>query len=375
MQYFRHRLVTYCVAIVLFIAINAALLSSCSKSVETITVEYVEKARLGKLLFFDTTLSNPVGQSCASCHNPATGFSDGGHQMVSQGAVKGLFGNRNAPSIGYNVLAPSLFYDADGGSYVGGFFLDGRANTLAMQAKQPFLNPLEMNNHNAAAVVAKVKQAPYYSLFTQVYGSVTDVNTFFENIADALSAYELTPDLNRFTSKFDYVLKKQASFTAQELQGWKLFNDTAKAKCAKCHISEADDATGKVLFTDFTYDNIGVPANTANPFYTLPSVYNPLGKNAIDKGLGGFLKDSTQDGKFKVPSLRNVAVSAPYFHNGVFNTLEEVVHFYNKRDVEKLGMPEITRNVNKNELGNLGLTDQEEKAVVAFLKTLTDGYR
>ncbi len=161
----------------------------------------------------------------------------------------------------------------------------------------------------------------------------------------------------------------------QELRGLQLFNDPIKSKCANCHLSEPDLISGKVLFTDFTYDNIGVPKNLSNPFYTIPTVFNPLGNNAIDYGLGGFLNDPTQYGKFKVPTLRNSAISAPYFHNGFFNTLEEVVHFYNKRDVEPFPPAEIPETVNQNELGNLQLTVQDEKDIVAFIKTLTDGFK
>jgi cytochrome c peroxidase len=350
------------------------ILGSCQKDREIITVTLPMEVELGKNIFFDKSLSNPMGQSCSSCHDPKTGFSDLNHSIVSEGAVDRLFGNRNAPTISYIMFSPELYYDNVDSTYVGGYFLDGRTNSLEDQAKQPFLNKLEMNNATIEMVVSKLQRASYYSLYKQVYGEVGDVNEAFNNMTTALAAYERSDEFNPFTSKYDYFLKGQASLTTQELNGLKLFKDTAKAKCANCHPTEADEETGKIYFTDFTYDNIGVPKNTNNPFYSIPSTFNPLGPNYIDYGLGGFVKNHDCDGQFKVPTLRNSAISAPYFHNGFFNTLEEVVHFYNVRD-SLYKNPEIPGNVNKVELGKLKLTPQEEKDVVAFLKTLTDGYK
>ncbi len=156
-----------------------------------------------------------------------------------------------------------------------------------------------------------------------------------------------------------------------------MFNDTARAMCANCHVSTPDETTGKVLFTDFTYDNIGVPKNNYNPFYTIPSTFNTAGFSYVDYGLGAIVNDPAQNGKFRVPSLRNIALTAPYFHNGVFGTLEEVVHFYNTRDVagSGFGKPEAPTNINKEETGNLKLTAQEEADIVAFIRSLTDGYK
>ncbi len=353
----------------------AVIFSSCAKDRDFVTVEYADKIKLGKLIFNDKNLSTPVGQSCSSCHSSSTGFSDLNHNTVSEGAVNGLFGNRNAPNIAYGMFAPSLHFDDTDSVYVGGFFLDGRVNTLEEQAQKPFLNPLEMNNPDVQKVIDKIREAGYYPLYKQLYGEATENNTAFNNIAEAIASFERTPDMNPFTSKYDYYLKGQATLTEQELSGLQLFNDTRKGNCAACHISEPDEASGQVLFTDFTYDNIGVPKNPANPFYTIPSNFNPSGSNVIDYGLGGFLNDPANDGKFKVPTLRNAAISAPYFHNGFFNTLEEVLHFYNKRDVESFPAAEIASTVNHDELGNLRLTTQEEKDIVAFIKTLTDGFK
>lgn len=352
---------------------SIVIFTACSKERDEITIVPIDKVQLGKQLFFDKNLSNPVGQSCASCHSPEAAFSDPAHGITSQGAVTGLFNNRNCPSVTYSSYAPALHFDLTDSVYVGGFFLDGRANTLQEQAKKPLLNPVEMNNKDAAMVVAKLVTANYYPLYRKVYGDASNIDEAFSNLADAIATFEHSSQVNAFTSKFDYYQQGKAQLNDQELRGLQLFNDPAKGNCAACHISTPD--LGKVLFTDFTYDNIGVPKNPANPFYSMPTAFNPHGTNALDYGLGGVLNDVTYNGHFKVPGLRNVALTAPYFHNGFFKTLEEVVHFYNKRDVEPFPEAEFPATVNHQEMGNLKLTAQEEKDIVAFMKTLTDGYR
>lgn len=356
------------------ILILLVVFTSCKKDKNITIVEQNDKIKLGKKIFFDKGLSNPIGQSCSSCHSPETGFSDLNHNIVSEGAVDGLFGNRNAPNVSYAMFSMPLYYDSVDSTYVGGFFHDGRVNSLQEQATKPFFNPLEMNIENVSMLISKVKSSNYYYLYKEVYGDIADEDKALRNIADAIAAYEQSSEVNPFTSKFDYYLKGQAVLTAQEMRGMKIFTDTAKGKCANCHIIDEDEETGKVLFTDFTYDNIGLPKNMNNPFYTMSASYNPLGASYIDYGLGAFLNNSNYNGQFKVPTLRNVAISAPYFHNGVFNTLEEAVHFYNKRD-SLFPNPEVPANVNKVELGKLKLSSQEEKDLVAFLKTLTDGYK
>jgi cytochrome c peroxidase len=303
-------------AIILFIAAFTA----CSKDKDIITVVPIDKVQLGRLMFFDKNLSNPIGQSCASCHHPGSAFTDPLHAIASQGATSGLFSNRNCPSIAYSSYTPPFHYDVTDSVFVGGFFFDGRANTLQEQAIKPFLNNLEMNNADEEMVITKLQSADYFSLFQKVYGEITNTNQAFFNIADAISSFETSPEVNRFTSKFDYYLKGKVQFNEQELNGLKLFNDPFKGNCAACHPSTSDAEIGKVLFTDFTFDNIGVPKNPANPFYTIPAAFNRKGSNALDYGLGGILNDANFYGHFKVPSLRNVALTAPYFHNGFFNT-------------------------------------------------------
>jgi cytochrome c peroxidase len=323
---------------------------------------------VGKQLFFDANLSNPPGQSCAGCHSPGKAFVDPGNTPVSAGAIKTLFGNRNAPSVTYAAYTPYFHYDSIEKGYVGGLFWDGRANTLSDQAMQPLLNHLEMNM-DKKTVVEQVRKSVYKNLFLSIYGSnsLDDVDKAYEYIGEALEEYEETKALSPFTSKFDYYMKGKVQLTEQETRGLKLFEDSTKGNCAACHTTKADKYTGAILFTDYTYDNIGVPIN--------PEI-SKLCKEKCkpDLGLGAIVKRSSENGKFKVPTLRNVAVTGPYFHNGVFKTLTEAVQFYNERDSGNFGTPEVLENLNKVELGNLKLNEQEVKDIVAFMETLTDGY-
>ncbi len=323
---------------------------------------------LGKKLFFDPALSVPSGKSCASCHTPTIGFTDPEMLPVSRGALKEQFGNRNSPTVAYAAFSPFFHYDSAEETYVGGLFWDGRSNTLSEQAMNPLLNHAEMNNPDKADVVNVVKKSNYKNLFLHVYGqdAFTDTEKAFEYISESLEEYEETREISPFTSKFDYYLKGMAALTDEEARGLKIFNDPAKGNCAACHPSTPDNLTGAILFTDFTYDNIGVPAN--------PEISKLCKDHQCDLGLGAIVHRESENGKFKVPTLRNVALTPPYFHNGVFKTLEEVVRFYNSRDTGKFGAPEYPENVNKEELGNLKLTDRDITDLVAFMKTLTDGY-
>jgi cytochrome c peroxidase len=331
------------------------------------------KQELGKAIFFDTALSSPEGMSCSTCHTPAVGFSDTLSRMTSEGAVKGLFANRNSMSACYTMYIPSLHFSKKDGSWVGGLFWDGRARSLADQASKPFVNPLEMHCSNDISVAEKVKTRPYFTQLLALYRNPKGDEAIFKCITDALAAYKSSPELNPFSSKFDAVQAGKSLFTAQEQNGLDLFK--GKGKCAQCHVTTNDPKAHKVLFTDHTYDNLGIPRNEHNRFLDMPPVHNPEGHRYVDLGLGPIVKDPMQNGKFRVPTLRNIALTAPYGHNGYFNTLEEIVHFYNVRDDGKTyPHPEYPATVNHDEMGNLGLTPAEEADIVSFLKTLTDGY-
>ncbi|HBY94933.1 MAG: hypothetical protein M5U01_16500 [Ardenticatenaceae bacterium] len=364
---------------------------------------------LGEHLFFDENLSEPAGQACAVCHGPAVGWTGPSPVInatgaVYEGAVPGRFGNRKPPASAYAGDSPVLYQAADG-TWVGGMFWDGRAtgatlgDPLAEQAQGPFLNPLEQNNPDAKAVVDKVLASSYSSLFTAVCGAVYDVEAYYDCIGRSIAAYERSGEVSQFSSKYDYFLKGEATLTDQEKWGFQLFE--GKAMCSGCHISERGPNGEPPLFTDYTYDNLGVPKNPQNPFYQEPE-WNPDGTRWVDYGLGGYLKAAgyppnvynKELGKMKVPTLRNVdqrpydGFVKAYGHNGYFKSLEEIVHFYNTRDVLPTCAPnsplvpgvdcwpkaEVPKNVNRTELGKLGLTPDEETALVAFMKTLTDGY-
>jgi cytochrome c peroxidase len=374
---------------------------------------------LGKMLFFDTDLSEPRGQSCAACHDPATAFVGpiseiNAHGAVYPGAIPTRFGNRKPPTSAYASFSPDFYYDMTEGLYIGGMFWDGRALNTVEQAKGPFLNPLEMNNPSMAAVVEKVLQSDYRRLFRQLFfewmhqgdddsgylASLDPMGTgavdldamksfkhalppeFVENayqfIAEAIALYEASHEVNRFSSKYDAYLAGWAELTPQEAWGLELYE--GKAMCNACHPSAPGPDGSPPLFTDFTYDNLGVPRNPENPFYTMPPEFNPLGFAYVDYGLGEVLGLPEEMGKMKVPTLRNVGMRPypgfvqAYMHNGVFKSLHDVVDFYNTRDVGGWPPPEVPENVNVDELGNLGLTDMEVDAIVAFLNTLTDGY-
>lgn len=345
--------------------------------------------QLGKQLFFDTNLSSPPGQSCASCHAPEVGFT-GPDSAINQstgiypGAVPERFGNRKPPTVAYASFSPKLSYNDHDNVYVGGQFWDGRVNDLVEQAKGPFLNPLEMNNASAAEVVGKVRNADYRALFDRVYGSQTlagsDSTRAFDQIARAIAAYESSREVNSFDSKYDHYLAGRVQLTDAEARGLKLF--AGQANCTACHPHERRADGSPPLFTNFTYVNVGVPQNTSNPFYQAPRSVNAEGAQFRDLGLGSVLQDVSQNGKVKVPTLRNVAKKPhpefvkAYLHNGHFKSLKEVVHFYNIRNSrpDDFGDPDVAENVNRDELGNLGLKANEEDDVVAFLETLSDGY-
>jgi cytochrome c peroxidase len=336
------------------------------------------KERLGKRLFFETSLSTPPGQACSACHDPRVAFANPETGLpVSRGARPGLYGSRNDQPVAYAVFVPPRHRDPEEGSWVGGLFWDGRANTLAEQAQGPPLNPLEMANPDVETIAAKLRALEYARLFTEVYGgdALADPQKAFAHMADAIAAYERTPEVSPFDSKYDHWLRGEAELSEQERRGLQVFETEEKGNCAACHPSRPAKDGSPPLFTDFTYDNLGLPPNPENPFYLLSARLNPGGFAFVDLGLGAVVKDPAQNGKFRVPTLRNVAVTPPYMHNGVFKTLFQVLAFYNSRDVARWPPPEVGQNVNKEELGNLRLTNEEMEDVVAFLKTLTDGWR
>jgi cytochrome c peroxidase len=418
------------------------------------------KAVAGKALFFDTTLSASGKQACGTCHVPAYAFAaapatDKGLPVPLGGPNMDLPGFRNAPSLMYAMFTPP--FSLVGGTPTGGFFRDGRASSLAVQAQQPFVTAFEMANSDAAEVVARLEASPTtLQLFIDAFGQETlsDPTATLAAMGEAIAAYETeASEFAPFSSKYDAWLEGKAQLSAAEQSGLALFNNPAKGNCTACHPSQRQGYSSHALFTDFTYDNIGVPRNwnvpanlpaPRSPISGVPLEYVPAEQNVpadaeyayYDMGLCGpfapaandpqprpvFTQTTTLCGFFKVPTLRNVAITSPYFHNGEFATLHKVVKWYVTRDINNntgnnptpvpagpggnpyfpvgtsyvtaSGAPDLYQyndlpvdfdaNVNIGEVpytpptfaGGQAptLTESEIDEVVAFLCTLTDGY-
>ena len=401
------------------------------------------KEDLGKSIFFDVELSINGNQSCAACHAPESGWTGtisainaGG--AVYEGSILGRFGNRKPPSSAYATPSPILHFviEKKEALFIGGNFWDGRAtgerlgNPAADQALGPFLNPVEQALPDNACVVYKVCTADYPVSFTEVWGpeacditwpldvdttcategefvdlSPEDretVETSYDKVGLSVAAYEGSSEVNQYSSKFDYYLAGLVDLTKEEKTGFNLFK--SKGKCAKCHVLDPGPNGEPPLFTDFTFDNLGVPRNPENPWYD-QAAFNPEGDRWIDLGLGGFLESRVDYqrfaqenlGKHKVPTLRNLTkrpypdfVKA-YAHNGYFKTVKQIVHFYNTRDAKPTCLspytpveealaqgcwpaPEVPVNVNTDELGDLNLSEEQEDAIVSFLGILDDGF-
>jgi len=381
-----------------------------------------DEEQLGKSIFFDTNLSINNNQSCAVCHGPEAGWTGPESNInaggaVYEGSIADRFGNRKPPSSAYATPSPVLHFviEKKEALFIGGNFWDGRAtgerlgSPAAEQAQGPFLNPLEQALPDAAEVITRICASSYTDLFTQECGinacdtsDPANVSAAYDCVGLSVAAYEGSPEVNEYSSKYDAFLAGDVDLTKEEKKGLNLFK--SKGKCANCHVLDPGPNGEPPLLTDFTFDNLGVPRNPDNPFYSEPD-FNPEGFDWIDLGLGGFL-DSRVDyqqfaaenyGKQKVPTLRNVDkrpspdfVKA-YAHNGYFKTLKQIVHFYSTRDAKPACLdpfttvedalaqdcwpaPEVAANVNTKELGNLNLTDAQEDAIVAFMRTLSDGY-
>ena len=410
-------LLTTTILLVIFIA------SAVAQEPELSVIE-----TLGEELYFDENLSQPAGQSCASCHDPDFGFVDPDSFLpVSEGVLPDRFGGRNSPSAAYAMYSPIRYFDVDEGLWIGGQFWDSRAtgeelgDPLADQALGPFTNPVEMANHEQFNVIRDVANSDYRDLYEAVWPD-TDLDSWsrltsdemdeaYEQVALSIAAFERTNAFAPFNSKYDAYLKTcldfggdpgdcaigsgskaskagKAIFSAEEWYGLALFmgendNDGVLGKkegamCAACHVADWIPAVGNVIvpdwapagmvppvFTDFTYDNLGVPKNMAFPF-------DP--DAPLDLGLGAVVGDDAENGKFKVMTLRNIGLTEPYAHNGFFVTLKEITHFYNTRDTGVWPPPEYADTVNHDELGNLGLSEADEDALVSFMMTLNDGY-
>lgn len=353
-------------------------------------------AKIGEKAFAEPLLSASGRQSCASCHAPETGHAAANTLAVQLGGANlDQPGLRNSQSLRYLAKNTAFHFDEEG-TPTGGFFWDGRADTLALQVVGPLLGAREMANPDKAAVVANIARTSWAKEFKSVFGQniLQDVDLAFEKLTLALAQYQLEDaQFNAYTSKYDAWLRGETILTAQEARGLALFNDPGKGNCASCHTSSRGNDGSHPLFTDFTYDNLGLPRNLQIPANADPTYFD-LGLCARPDLSGR----TDLCGSFKVPSLRNVALRQAYFHNGSFKTLKDALTFYVQRDtqpekwyplnpdgsVNKFNdLPrELQTNVNTTEapydrrFGDLpALSDPEVDDVIAFLRTLTDGWR
>ena len=353
-------------------------------------------ATLGAKIFRDVSLSASGAMSCATCHNPANAHAQTNDLSVqSGGAELDVPGFRAVPSLRYLNFNVPFFFASDG-TPTGGFNRDGRAKDLVEQAQRPLLAPHEMANGDAVTFALKLRNATYADDFRKVFGAdvFDDSDRALLAAEFAISSYELSSsEFHPFDSKFDLFLARKTMLSPQELRGYLLFNSQAHGGCAGCHPSTSVGGQPPV-FTDYTYDNLGVPRNaeipaTADPDYFDMGLCGPDRTDLADRG--------DLCGQFKVPTLRNVTTRHVIFHNGRFHTLKEAIQFYVQRDTnpEKFypldadGVPQkfndvpplYARNVNVSEVpynrlpGDApALSDDEIDDVIAFLQTLTDGY-
>lgn len=352
------------------------------------------KVAVGDLLFKDTRLSAAGNLACATCHVQARGHADAeGVFLPLGGPALDQQGLRSSPSLNY--LNDNRPFSIDNqGRPSGGFTWDGRAATRAAQALGPLLAAKEMAHANNAAVVARVRTLPYFAqlLAASALDTSASDEQVLQAVQGALQSYQSgDPDYQPFTSKFDAVQDGRATFSPQEARGLALFNSPQQGNCASCHSSTPPAGQTRSLFTNFGYFALGVPRNqstaTADPAF-------------FDMGLCGPVRTDLSNrtdlcGMFKVPTLRNVALTAPYFHNGAVATLQDAVSFYATRDTDPARWYPTLGNVvdkfndlpaayrgNVNQLPPFGqqpgqpsrLSAQDVQDLVAFLRTLTDGF-
>jgi cytochrome c peroxidase len=343
---------------------------------------------LGEALFHDVNLSRNRTQACATCHSPERGFVDA-RQAPGVGAAVSLgddghsLGDRNAPTAAYAAFTPPLHKNAKG-RWAGGQFHDGRAESLEAQAAGPPLNPIEMGMPDKAGVVGRLKEnAKYVAAFNSLYGATVldNVDAAYDAMTKSIAAFERTRLFSPFDSRYDRFLRGEEKLTAEEELGRVLFFSSQFTNCSQCHQLRAIGGAGEETFSNYEFHNIAVPANMA------VRAANGSPRGRVDRGLvdGKVVTDATEAGKFKVPTLRNVAVTGPYMHNGVFKDLRTVILFYNKfnsksarRQInpetgQPFAPPEVAENVSLKELKSApALDDKRIDALVAFLKTLTD---
>ncbi|MCL4153576.1 UNVERIFIED_CONTAM: hypothetical protein GTU68_015391 [Idotea baltica] len=353
-----------------------------SNGLGTATGEISSTSEFGQRLFFDVNLSSTRTQSCATCHNPDQGLADsrdnGIASMVSLGADGQSLGKRNAPTLSYAAFTPT-FTQLANGQFRGGQFLDGRANDLASQAINPILGADEMGLGDNATLYSRIlENEDYTEAVLQFFGAevVSDESATIAAVTQALAEFQMGPEFVTFDSKYDRFLADEYEMTDQESLGRSLFFSAQFANCSQCHQLRSFGGSANETFSNYEYENIGVPRN---------DILLSRNGNRSDRGLAENPAASSEAnvGKFRTPTLRNVAVTGPYMHNGVFADLRTVILFYDKfNNSQRTTNPETLANWRSAEYPsnvNLpilesapALSDGEVDALVAFLKTLTD---
>jgi len=338
----------------------------------------VSLAELGQQLFFDTDMSFNRSQSCASCHDPERAFTDtrdnGVNAAASLGADGVSLGDRQAPGLTYADSVPT-FHKVEDGKFAGGFFWDGRATTLEHQATSPLYSAIEMGLADTETLRQRLLEKDFYQ---QAFSELFSANVFEtpdainHAFSTAVAAFQRTALFSPFDSRYDRYLRGEYQPTVQERIGMGLFFSKDFANCSHCHqLNSLPNSVGET-FSNYQYENIGLPVNA-----TLRSA-NGKGSDVVDMGF----KDQ---GRFRVPSLRNVAVTAPYMHNGIFNDLQTVLLFYNKFNTtggtsqtnpetgKDWGEPEVDghRDMVKLNAG-IPMSGRQMDALEAFMRMLTD---
>ena len=377
----------------LLVTIIAGFSACTSSQMDTESQKLKDKQEiaLGQKLFFDTILSKNRTQSCSTCHNPENGFVDERNNGVNGAGSLGddgkSIGDRNAPTASYAMFSPKFHFDAKNNEFVGGQFYDGREHTLKGQAGGPPTNPVEMGIPSKEFMAKRLENdIEYNKEFKSIYGESIFKNSekTYEMMAQAIAAFETTEEFAPFDSKYDRYLRDEYDLTPLEDLGRTLFFSNNNNNCASCHVLKTEDAKNET-FTNYKYHNIGVPQNKLlmekNVVDPKTFVDHGLMQNPIVKALPNAKE---YDGKIKVPTLRNIAVTAPYMHNGVFQELTTVVRFYDKYvNKEQSLNPETNKpwaspevEVGKEDMKLLkkakALNERKIKALVAFMNTLTD---
>jgi cytochrome c peroxidase len=349
---------------------------------------------LGRAIFLDPALSEPAGTSCASCHDPARAYSGdhGSGAGVAAGSRPGILARRSTPSLLYLAYVPRFrFFREDDERGVdaepsGGFFWDGRSDSLAALVRQPLLNPREMNNRDAQQIAEKLRRAPYAEIFRREFqGALDDANTALDALGVALQAFLTSPAMAPFSSKYDDYVRGNAALSPRETEGLRIFKDPRRGGCSKCHtLFDTSPHPERSMFTDFGYEAVGAPRNSR-----LRTPDEDLGL-CERTDTGNSSNESKWCASFRTPSLRNVALRNGFMHNGSFTSLREVVKFYATRTTTPeqwypSGVPfddtpaQYRRRVNvstvpynRHQGDAPAFDDSEVDAIVAFLGTLTD---